>query len=164
MEGLIFGILRYTFVLHSAHSRRYRVNYLVLSQSLEDILGYISGIRHEDRAEMDQVFFDAPSRSEQSTFKKCNKEITSGRINVTKVQKLVRDTLLRGYDIYPNQLLYVQHRICLHFKYGPRNRGSFVRSQPIQKENKRTLKTQIGCDPGRNPVSYRKPRFCKRRV
>ena len=33
--------------------------------------------------------FDAPSRSEYSTFKKCNKEITVGRINVTKVQKLV---------------------------------------------------------------------------
>ena len=56
---------------------------------------------------MDQVFFDAPFRSEQSTFKKCNKEITSGRINVTKVQKLVRDTLLRGYDIYPIQGGYV---------------------------------------------------------
>ena len=60
---------------------------------------------------MDQVF-DAPSRSEYSTFKKCNKEITVGRINVTKVQKLVRDTLLRGYDIYPNQLRNVLRIIC----------------------------------------------------
>ena len=65
--------------------------------------------------------------------------------------------------------MYVYHRICLHFKYGPRNRGSFVRSQSIQKENKGTLRTQIKCDvenlkPGRNPVWYRKPRFCKRRV
>ena len=44
---------------------------------------------------------------------------------------------------------------------------SFVRSQSIQEENKRTLRTQIICDVenfkgGRNPV--RKPRFCKRRV
>ena len=65
--------------------------------------------------------------------------------------------------------MYVYHRICLHFKYGPRNRGSFVRSQSIQKENKGTLRTQIKCDvenlkPGRNPVWYRKPRFSKRRV
>ena len=43
-------------VLYSAHSRRYCVNYLVFIQSLEDIFGYISGIRHEDRVEMDQVF------------------------------------------------------------------------------------------------------------
>ena len=27
--------------------------------------------------------------------------------------------------------LYVYHRICLDFNYGPRNRGSFVRSQLI---------------------------------
>ena len=65
--------------------------------------------------------------------------------------------------------MYVYHRVCLHFKYGPRNRGSFVRSQSIQKENKGTLRTQIKCDvenlkPGRNPVWYRKPRFWKRRV
>ena len=26
---------------------------------------------------------------------------------MTKVQKLVRDTLLRGYDLYPNQPLFV---------------------------------------------------------
>ena len=44
---------------------------------------------------------------------------------------------------------------------------SFIRSQSIQEENKRTLRTQIICDvenfkAGRNPV--RKPRFCKRRV
>ena len=51
-------------------------------------------------------FFDAPSRSEYSAFKKCNKEITVGRINLTKVQKLVCDTFLSGYDIYPNQLSY----------------------------------------------------------
>ena len=28
--------------------------------------------------------------------------------------------------------MYVYHRICLDFNYGPRNRGSFVRSQLIQ--------------------------------
>ena len=39
--------------------------------------------------------------------------------------------------------MYVYHRICLDFKYGPQNRGSFVRSQSIQKENKRTFRTQI---------------------
>ena len=62
-------------------------------------------------------------------------------------------------------------RICIDFKFGPRNRGSFVRSRSIQKENKRTRRTQIKRDVenfklGRNPVSYigRKPRFCKRRV
>ena len=69
--------------------------------------------------------------------------------------------------------MYVYHRICLDFKYGSLNRGSFVRSQSIQKENKRTaertLGTQIKGDvenfkPGRDPVSYRKPRFCKRQV
>ena len=70
--------------------------------------------------------------------------------------------------------VYVSMYVCTsphlpHFKYGPRNRGSFVRSQSIQKENKGTLRTQIKCDvenlkPGRNPVWYRKPRFCKRRV
>ena len=65
--------------------------------------------------------------------------------------------------------MYVYHRICLDFKYGPRNRGSFVRSQSIQKENKKTLRPQLKCDvknlkPGRIPVSYRKLRFCKRKV
>ena len=36
----------------------------------------------------------------------------------------------------------------------------------VQKENKRSLRTQIKCDVEnkRNPVSYRKPRFSKRRV
>ena len=52
--------------------------------------------------------------------------------------------------------MYVCPRVSLDFKYGPRNRGSFVRSQSIQKENKRTLTTQIKCDvenlrPRRNP-------------
>ena len=42
--------------------------------------------------------------------------------------------------------MYVCPRVCLDFKYGPRNRGSFVRSQSIQKEDKRTLRTQIKCD------------------
>ena len=50
------------------------------------------------------------ARSSQRLIK-CNKEITSGRINVTKVQKLVRDTLLRGYDIYPNQILHEPIRV-----------------------------------------------------
>ena len=71
--------------------------------------------------------------------------------------------------------------ICMHARKSPhlprfqvqpsksRLRASIVRSQSIQKENKRTLRTQIKCDvenfkPWRNPVSYRKPRFCKRRV
>ena len=53
----------------------------------------------------------------------------------------------------------VYHRICLDFKYGPRNRGSFVRSQSIQKENKRTFRTQIKCH-----VENLEPSFCKRRV
>ena len=67
---------------------------------------------------------------------------------------------------FPNSGWYAFVCIAPHlpFKYGLRNRGSFVRSQPIQKENKRILRTQIVCDPGRNPVSYRKPCFCKRRV
>ena len=64
MEGFVKGISNSSLtdanVLHSAHSRRYRVNYLVFISSLEDILGYISGIRHEDRAEMDQVFMTLP--------------------------------------------------------------------------------------------------------
>ena len=56
----------------------------------------------------------------------------------------------------------VYHSIYLDFKNGLRNQGSFVRCQSIQKENKRTLTTQIMCEvenfkPGRNPVSYRKP-------
>ena len=60
--------------------------------------------------------------------------------------------------------MYVYHRICLDFKFGPRNRGSFVRSQSIQKENKRTRRTQINCAVenfklGRNPLSCRKPLF-----
>ena len=42
--------------------------------------------------------------------------------------------------------MYVHHHICLDFKYGPRNRGSFVHSQSIQKENKRTFRTRIKCD------------------
>ena len=50
-------------------------------------------------------------------FKKCNKEITSGRINVTKVQKLVRDTLLRGYDIYPIHRLYLNCLFPLLYCY-----------------------------------------------
>ena len=41
--------------------------------------------------------------------------------------------------------MYVHDHICLDFKYGPRNRGSFVHSQSIQKENKRTFRTQIKC-------------------
>ena len=58
--------------------------------------------------------------------------------------------------------MFVYHRICLDFKCGLPNR----RSQSIQKENTRTLRTQIKCDvekfkPGRNHVLYRKPRFCK---
>ena len=66
-------------------------------------------------------------------------------------------------------MLYVYHHICLNFKYGLQNRGSFVCSQSSQKENKGTLGTQIKCDvenfkPGRNPFSCRKPHFCKRRV
>ena len=74
------------------------------------------------------------------------------------------------WDFWMKICLYVYHRICLDFKYGPRNRGSFVPRQSIQKKkNKRTLRTQIKCDvekvkPGRDPVSYRKPRFCKRKV
>ena len=52
---------------------------------------------------MDQVFLTLPLARSIQRLKKCNKEITVGRINVTKVQKLVRDTLLRGYDIYPKQ-------------------------------------------------------------
>ena len=44
-----------------------------------------------------------------------------------------------------------------------------VEALSIQKENKRTLTTQIKCDvenfkPLRTPVSHRKPRFCKRRA
>ena len=55
--------------------------------------------------------------------------------------------------------MYVYHRICVDFKYGLPNRGSFVR----------TLRKQIksyeeNFKAGRNPVSYRKPRFCKRKV
>ena len=51
----------------------------------------------------------------------------------------------------------IYHRICLDLKNGLRNRGSFVRSQSIQKENKRTLRTRIKCDVEnfkrlRNPV------------
>ena len=37
--------------------------------------------------------------------------------------------------------MHVYHRICLDFKYGLRSLGSFIRSQSIQKENKRTLRT-----------------------
>ena len=40
----------------------------------------------------------------------------------------------------------IYHRIGLDFKNGLRNRGSFVHSQSIQKENKRRLGTQIMCD------------------
>ena len=44
-----------------------------------------------------------------------------------------------------------------------------VEALSIQKEKKRTLRTQVKCDveivkPGRTPVSHRKPRFCKRLV
>ena len=61
-----------------------------------------------------------------------------------------------------NTSVSVYHSIYLDFKNGLRNQGSFVRGQSIQKENKRTLTTQIMCEvenfkPGRNPVSYRKP-------
>ena len=31
--------------------------------------------------------------------------------------------------------MYAFHRICLDFKYGPRNRGCFVRSESIQRQN-----------------------------
>ena len=34
-------------------------------------------------------------------FQVCTEKITVYRINLLKVQKLVRDTLLSGYDIYP---------------------------------------------------------------
>ena len=43
------------------------------------------------------------------------------------------------------ECMYVYRRICLDFKNGLRNRGSF-RSQSIQKKNKRALRTQIMCD------------------
>jgi len=36
-------------------------------------------------------------------FKKCNREITVPNKPDESVKKLVRDTLLRGYDIYPKQ-------------------------------------------------------------
>ena len=60
--------------------------------------------------------------------------------------------------------MFVYHRICLDYKNGLRSRGSFFRSQSIQKESKITLRTQImfnveNSEPGRNPVSYRKPRL-----
>ena len=46
---------------------------------------------------------------------------------------------------------------------------SFAVNRFRKKTNAGTLRTQIKCDvenfkPGRNPVSYRKPLFCKRRV
>ena len=46
----------------------------------------------------------------------------------------------------PASNMYVCHRICLNFKYSPQNQGSFVCSQSIQKENKRTFRTQIKYD------------------
>ena len=49
-------------------------------------------------------------------------------------------------DVTMYVFMYVHHHICLDFKYGPRNQGPFVRSQSIQKENKRTFRTQIKCD------------------
>ena len=77
---------------------------------------------------------------------------------------------LRFFDVNMFVCQYVYHRICLDFKYGPRNRGSFVRSQSIQKEKQKSTQhpNKVWCatpsKPRRNPVSYRKPRFCKRRV
>ena len=47
---------------------------------------------------------------------------------------------LRFLDVTMYVFMYVHHHICLNFKYGPRNRGSFVHSQSIQKENKRTFR------------------------
>ena len=55
--------------------------------------------------------------------------------------------------------MYVYHRICVDFKYGLPNRGSFVRT--LRKQIKSYVEN---FKPGRNPVSYRKPRFCKRKV
>ena len=45
--------------------------------------------------------------------------------------------------VYMYECKYIYHRIWLDFKNGLQNRGSFVRSQSIQKENKRALRTQI---------------------
>ena len=73
--------------------------------------------------------------------------------------------------------VYVSMYVCISphlppFQVRP-SKSRFFRSQSIDSEriNKRMFRfrTQIKCDvenlkPGRNPVSYRKPRFCKRGV
>ena len=51
---------------------------------------------------MDQVFLTLPLARSIQRLRSVISQITVGRINVTKVQKVVRDTLLLGYDIYPN--------------------------------------------------------------
>jgi len=44
--------------------------------------------------------------------KKCNREITVPNKPDESVKKLVRDTLLRGYDIYPKHLfLFLATRV-----------------------------------------------------
>ena len=105
-----------TLVLHPAQTlKRYRVDmlnsgyYIVLINSHEDIFRYISGHAvldedDQDRAENVTRFF-LLSPSESSVFQVCTEKITVYRINLLKVQKLVHDTLLSGYDIYPIQLL-----------------------------------------------------------
>ena len=88
-------------VLHSAQTlERYRVDmlnsgyYIVLINSHEDIFRYISGHAvldedDQDRAENVTRFF-LLSPSESSVFQVCTEKITVYRINLLKVQKLVR--------------------------------------------------------------------------
>ena len=97
---------------------------------------------------------------------RCEVTINSGHVRDEPGLPVPEASLI--WDFGCKYCLYVYHCICLDFD-GPRNQGSFVHSQSIQKETKRIVRTQIKCDvenlkPGRNPVSYRKSHFCKRRV
>ena len=74
----------------------------------------------------------------------------------------------RSAGSFPEQRLVIEPRyafvcIALHlppFQVRPSKLRLF-RSRSTDSERKQK---NIGCDPGRDPVSYRKPRFCKRRV
>jgi len=55
---------------------------------------------------------------------------------VTKVQKLVRDTLLRGYDIYPNQLISAPDMIQTPSPRGRRKKGGRGAGRKARKRGK----------------------------
>ena len=97
--------------MHCAHSQRYCVYYVVLINSHEDILGYISGhaVLGEDTIRVEQkcIRFFRLSSSESSAFQVYNHKITIYQINLLCVEKMVREYVI----LFQVDSIYIEYYI-----------------------------------------------------